>query len=492
MKGWLSLLFILAGLIWIIPATAHADSASVQVDNLHVRAGPSLSDSIVGKVHNNETYPVIDQKGDWVKIKWNNKTGWVANWLVKIKQKESLVSKVDYLRIRSKAGLNGTVQGYLMKSEKVTKVDQKGDWVKIERPKASGWVHKDYLSTYVTEDPKKDSNDTSDSQKSLGKVKVATLILNVRSKATTNSSILKQLRQGSSFEYLEKKQGWYKIKLNSSKTGWVAGWLVSKENSSVSKPSSQSEIVLQYNATNLRSGPSTNHKVLGRANKGDQFNVISKKGEWYEISYNSKTAYVAGWIVEEGKSSKHTPTPVSSGSFKGKTIVVDAGHGGFDPGAIGRSGTYEKTLTLQTAQKLKSTLEKNGANVVMTRSNDSYLSLSARTSLSNSSKGDVFISLHYNSSPPSIKASGMNTYFHSSNTRSLASNIQSAATQATGQRDRGIKKGNFHVIRNNNKPSVLIELGFISNLNEEKIVKEASYQKKVSHGITNGLVQYFK
>ncbi|GGF07141.1 putative N-acetylmuramoyl-L-alanine amidase YrvJ [Halobacillus andaensis] len=493
MKGWLALLFILAGLIWVMPATAHADTANVQVNNLNVRSGPSLSDSVLGKVQKNESYSVVDKKGDWVKINWNNKTGWVANWLVQIKKDESVISKVDYLRVRSKGSLTAAVRGYLMKNEKVTKVSESGNWIKIDRSKgSSGWVHKDYLSTYNSEQSNNGNQSSNSSQTSLGKVNVATAVLNVRSKATTNSSILRQVRKGSSFEYLEEKQGWYKIKLDGSKTGWVAGWLVTKKNSSSSEPKADKEtkVTMQYNATNLRSGPSTNYKVLGRANKGDQFNVISKEGKWYKISYKNSHAYVAGWIVDENNST--TPTPVSSSNLSGKTIVVDAGHGGFDPGAIGRSGTYEKTLTLQTAQKLKSTLERNGADVVMTRANDSYLSLSARTALSNASKGDAFISVHYNSVPQSIRATGINTYFYSSTTRKLASNVQSGVTQATGLRDRGIRHGDFHVIRYNKKPSIMVELGFISDASEEKTVKSSSYQNKASQGITNGLIQYFK
>ncbi|MFG6148413.1 SH3 domain-containing protein [Halobacillus sp. B23F22_1] len=492
MKGWLALLFILTGLIWVMPATAHADTADVQVNNLNVRSGPSLSDSVLGKVQKNESYSVVDKKRDWIKIKWNNKTGWVANWLVQIKKDESVVSKVNYLRVRSKGSLTASVRGYLMKNEKVTKVGEAGSWIEIDRSKgSSGWVHKDYLSTYNSGQSNNKQASTN-SQTSLGKVNVATAVLNVRSKPTTNSSILQQVRKGSSFEYLEEKQGWYKIKRNGNKTGWVAGWLVTKNNSSSSQPKAEEEtkVTMQYNATNLRSGPSTNYKILGRANKGDKFNVISKEGKWYKISYKNSHAYVAGWIVDEDNSS--TPTPVSSSSLSGKTIVVDAGHGGFDPGAIGRSGTYEKTLTLQTAQKLKATLERNGADVVMTRANDSYLSLSARTALSNASKGDAFISVHYNSVPQSIKATGINTYFYSSNTRKLASNVQSGVTQATGLRDRGIRQGNFHVIRANNKPSIMVELGFISDADEEKVVKSSNYQSKASQGITNGLIQYFK
>ncbi|MFC7320986.1 N-acetylmuramoyl-L-alanine amidase [Halobacillus campisalis] len=490
MKGWMSIVFILACLLWLIPTAVHADSVKVQVDNLNVRSGPDLSHSVLGKVQKDETHSIVDQKDDWIKIKWDNKTGWIADWLVNVKQEETVKSKVDYLRVRGKSGMDGEVQDYLMKDEEVTKLDQKGDWVLIDQNTASGWVHKSYLSTYSKEQPKETSE--SELSKSLGKVKVAAAVLNVRSKATSNSSILTQVKKEDSFEYSEEKQGWYKISLDNNKTGWVAGWLVTKDNSSSATPQSQSKVTLQYNATNLRSGPSTNHKVISSADKGDQFSVISKEGSWYRVSYKDSSAYVAGWTVKESKSSNIKSASVSKGNLQGKTIVLDAGHGGFDPGAIGRNGTYEKTLTLQTAQDLKSTLEQNGASVVMTRTNDSYLSLSARAAISNASSGDVFISVHYNSVPASNSATGINTYFYNDSTRSLASNVQSGLINSTGLRDRGIANGNFHILRNNQKPSVLVELGFISDVNEEKTVNSSSFQSKASQGITNGLINYFK
>ncbi|WP_101844392.1 SH3 domain-containing protein [Halobacillus sp. Marseille-P3879] len=495
MKGWLALFCIVAGLIWIIPTTAHAETVNVQVDNLHVRSGPGLSDSILGKVQKNESYSVVEEKNDWVKIKWNNKTGWVAGWLVQIKQNKEVKSKVDYLRVREKGSLSGNVRGYLMKNERVTKTGESGNWIKIERSKgASGWVHKDYLSTYNENEQSSSDLSSENEMQSLGKVKVATAVLNVRSKATTTSSIKQQVRKGDSFEYSEEKQGWYKIKLSSGNTGWVAGWLVTNQNNDSSSDSveNQSKVTLKYDVTNLRSGPSTNHKVLGRGTKGDQFEVVDKQDNWYKISYKGSHAYVAGWIVEESPSATPGPDPVSSSGLNGRTIIVDAGHGGFDPGAVGRTGILEKTLTLQTAQKLKSTLEQNGADVIMTRSNDSYLSLSARTALSNASKGDAFISVHYNSVPQSIKASGINTYFSGSSTRTLASNVQAGVTKETGLRDRGIRKGTFHVLRYNDKPSILVELGFLSDMKEEKTVQSSSYHSKAGQGITNGLIQYFQ
>ncbi|UOQ93836.1 N-acetylmuramoyl-L-alanine amidase [Halobacillus shinanisalinarum] len=250
-----------------------------------------------------------------------------------------------------------------------------------------------------------------------------------------------------------------------------------------------SKVTLLYNGTNIRTGPSSNNKVVGRGHKGDQFDVLNKEGQWFKISYKDMEAYVAEWIVKAGSSP--TPSNKESDGLSGKTIMIDAGHGGFDPGAIGANGSYEKTLTLQTAEKLKNAIEQNGAHVMMTRSNDSYVSLSARTILSNSSKADAFVSIHYNSFPQDISTSGISTYYYHNNAKSLASNLQSSLAETTDFRDRGVKHGNFHVLKNNKKPAVLLELGFLSNPKEERVVKSSGFQNKVSQGITNGLIHYF-
>ncbi|WP_079530376.1 N-acetylmuramoyl-L-alanine amidase [Halobacillus hunanensis] len=497
MKQWLSFIFIMTSLIWLTPNLVHANKAVIQVDHLNIRSGPSLSHSIIGKAHNQETYHVVDQKSDWVQIQGNEKKGWVAGYLVKMKQDQSVTSKVDHLRVRSEPGVNSTVRGYLMKNEQAAKQDEQGEWVLIKSAKASGWVHSDYLRTYDSQVSPTESQTKTAS--SLGEITVTAAVLNVRSQKSTNSSIVAQVSKGKTFTYIAESNGWYQIKLNDTKTGWVAGWLVTSDAEDSTGPSTDvTKITLQFNGTNIRTGPSSNTTVLASGHKGEQFNVLGKENQWYKIQYQGKEAYVAGWIVKEETSSSDAPPTVpsqpskpGSGGLKGRTIVIDAGHGGFDPGAIGVSGSYEKTLTLQTAQQLKRTLEQNGAQVIMTRSNDSYVSLSARTIVSNASKADLFISVHYNSYPQSASATGFSTYYYHSNAKSLASTIQSGMSRATELRDRGIRHGDFHVLRNNNKPAVLLELGFLSNSKEEQTVSSTNYQKKVSQGIKNGLENYF-
>ncbi|MBN8236740.1 SH3 domain-containing protein [Halobacillus kuroshimensis] len=502
-KGLFLIVFLLAAfsMLEAESRTVHADQAVIQVDYLNVRTGPDTSYNRIGQVHANETYIIVKEQNNWLKIKWNGKTGWVAKWLTTVKKETSQASgtyysKYDYLRIRSSAGLDGKIKGYLMKNDVVTPQKSSGKWVYIQHGSIKGWVHGDYLAkkkSSTSSSGSSSSNESSGSQSVIGKIEVDTPVLNVRSQNSTKGTILTQIKKGEVYEYINEKDRWYQIKWGNGRTGWVAGWLVDpvSGNSSSGTTTANAAVTLDYNYTNIRSGPSTGYKVVGQAHKGDQFDVIAEEGRWYKIKFNGSTAYVAGWIVTETtKGAQHTN--YSSGSLKGKTIMLDPGHGGRDSGAVGRAGSYESDLTLSTALILKKQLEQAGADVLMTRSSNEYVALSARTYYSNASSADAFISLHYNSAPLYISATGLNTYYYHSRDKNLASALQTGMVQKTGLRDRGIKYGNFHVIRENQKPSALLELGFISDAREEQTVRTSSYQQKVSQGVVQGLIQYFK
>ena len=486
-------------------ANVLADEAEVQVDHLNVRTGPGTHFDRVGQVNKTDTFHILQEKNNWLKVHWNGKDVWVAKWLTKVTQSEKAsnetryFSKVDYLRIRSAPGLHGKVNGHLMEGESILVSQQQGKWLKID--KNDGWVHKDYVTKKKSEETVKVEKEKPNvPSETLGKIKVRTSILNVRTEGSTKGNVITQVRAGQLYDYIDNQDRWYHIRLSNGRTGWVAGWLVDKADSDnlqkpetqpVEKPKEEIKryVTLQYNSTNLRSGPSTNYKVVASGQKGNTFEVMDQQGQWYKINVHGKTAYVAGWIVDE--KSQNPSSPILKGNLKGKTIMLDAGHGGKDSGAVGRGGSYEKTLTLKTAVQLKKQLESKGAKVLMARDVDDYVSLSIRSYYSNSSNADAFISIHYNSAPLHVVAKGISSYYYHDRDKRLAGSIQKEIVETTGLRDRGVRFGNFHVIRENKKPAVLLELGFISDAREEQVIGSSTYQAKVSKGITQGLIQYF-
>lgn len=201
-------------------------------------------------------------------------------------------------------------------------------------------------------------------------------------------------------------------------------------------------------------------------------------------------------------------TPVKLGM---KTIMIDAGHGGTDPGAI--NGAHkEKVYTLQIAKRLQTQLEKLGFRVIMTRTGDTYPTLQERAALCKKYKPDLFISIHCNSSTNKTPA-GIETYravpvggtetkgskvktekqsaneFDANNSR-LAYEIQKGMLAATGGTDRGTRHQAIYVTGNATCPAVLVEVGYLSNEAEVKKIASPDYQNKIVSGILAGLAGY--
>ncbi len=181
------------------------------------------------------------------------------------------------------------------------------------------------------------------------------------------------------------------------------------------------------------------------------------------------------------------------------TIVIDPGHGGTDRGAKAKPPyCEEKKISLLTARLVKKYLDQLGYHVVMTRNTDAFVSLPDRVEIANQAACNVFVSVHFNSSRHT-SAQGIEVFFsesgetaRSSASRKLADSILSRVIRQTSANSRGVKRGNFYVIRETSMPSVLVEGGFISNDEERASLKTREYQEKIAQGIADGIDSYFK
>ncbi|UHA61556.1 SH3 domain-containing protein [Metabacillus litoralis] len=204
----------------------------------------------------------------------------------------------------------------------------------------------------------------------------------------------------------------------------------------------------------------------------------------------------SGYMIEVRNNSKQTQVKVMPIGLAGKKIIVDAGHGDQDPGAVGPTKLKEKDVTLDVSRKLKAELERQGAIVTLTRSGDSFLTLAQRVAIANSSDNDAFISIHANASV-STSARGTETYYNTAynfngpKSSVLASYIQDSLVDRINTYDRGTKTANYYVLKNNELPSALVELAFISNPNEESMLKNDITRGQAAVGIAEGLKKYF-
>lgn len=169
------------------------------------------------------------------------------------------------------------------------------------------------------------------------------------------------------------------------------------------------------------------------------------------------------------------------------TVVIDAGHGGHDPGARAVRGLSEKHLVLDTSRRIAAILRQSGLRVIETRTRDYFVTLDKRVAISNRNRNTVFVSIHYNWARRS-KASGVETFFCGSRSSRLAANIQREIRRPYGAIDRGVKFRKFYVLRNNNRPAVLVELGFLSNPAENKKVQNAAMRQRLAEAVARGIL----
>ncbi|MBU5312237.1 N-acetylmuramoyl-L-alanine amidase [Tissierella carlieri] len=172
-------------------------------------------------------------------------------------------------------------------------------------------------------------------------------------------------------------------------------------------------------------------------------------------------------------------------------IIIDAGHGGVDPGAIGPTGVKEKEITLKLALKAGNLLKSRGVNIEYTRIDDRYVELKQRAIIANDAKARFFLSIHINSAT-NQSATGTETFafFQGGQGEKMARAIQSNLVEAIGLPNRGVKYANFAVLRETNMPAALTEVNFICNPKEEAMLKSEIFLDKAALGIAKGVIEF--
>jgi N-acetylmuramoyl-L-alanine amidase len=229
------------------------------------------------------------------------------------------------------------------------------------------------------------------------------------------------------------------------------------------------------------------------------------------------------------------PAPAESGGLR--TVVIDPGHGGAEVGAKGPAGTLEKDVTLAIGRKLRSALANGlGIQAFLTRDKDQEVALDDRTAFANNYKADLFVSIHANASP-ARGARGSEVYFlsyqasdeesrrlatseggeivpgasggagtsdlslilwdmaqaeHLEESSALATRINEELAEVTGSQGRGIKQAPFRVLVGAGMPAVLVEIAFISNSEDEKLLRSDEYQNKVTAALVRGIARYHR
>ncbi|WP_410514747.1 N-acetylmuramoyl-L-alanine amidase family protein [Paenibacillus sp. BR2-3] len=230
-------------------------------------------------------------------------------------------------------------------------------------------------------------------------------------------------------------------------------------------------------------------RVVIDLNRAKTYSVINANDGLIIVDLNG-TGTTPTTTIAPAAPAATVPPAVVSGK---KRIVIDAGHGGKDPGGISVNKRKEKDFALATALKIEELLKNDpDIEVVLTRSDDSYPTLQDRVRIANNLNADLFLSIHANSIPAGSKSnpSGTETYYTRNESLQFAEIVHKYLVPATGLSDRGVRQSSLHVTRETKMPAILLECGYLSNANDEALLYSEDFQQRVAEAIVAGIKEY--
>ena len=230
---------------------------------------------------------------------------------------------------------------------------------------------------------------------------------------------------------------------------------------------------------NVRSGPSTSYKVVGQIHTNNEVQVYGYSGNWVYGKSGNLTGYFSLSYLAK------------SAAKASRVMVIDAGHGGSDPGASGY-GLVEKEVNLDVSLRVERMLKAKGINVLMIRRTDVFYSLDYRAAYGVKNGADAFVAIHSNSYTPGT--SGSETFYSASvanDSKQLATFIQSRLYKAMEHPNRGVKEYDYRVLAANPLPAALVELGFLTNSGDASKLATSTYRERAASAIAEGIEDYY-
>lgn len=322
-----------------------------------------------------------------------------------------------------------------------------------------------------------------------------------------NSGInrLTHLPQGMQLLINGEKDSFYRVYLNSNLSGWVAkSDVVQKDNSDCA-----------YSMANLKEFKSKENDefyiyefefdkqtpFLVNENGGlalQLFNVATQPDNTFVINLSLKKLFGYDAFYEGNKFTfkvRKFPVVDATKPLNGLTIAVDAGHGGNEKGAIGCCGDKEKDINLAISKNLQSELSNRGAKVYMTRESDADVSLADRVKFAKEKNASILVSVHANALPDGqdpIKNRGTSVYYYHKQAKALADNILTSMTYQLGTQNDKVRQGSLALVRPTSSVSVLIEVAYMINPDDNTLLTNSDFQKKCAKAIADGIENYLR
>ena len=496
------------------PATSGGSQIVVTGDTVNIRGGPGTGYNVVGKAVKGSKYSVLDKSGDWYKLT----SGWIYAPLTRVftaaaqapansptGSSAQAVVNGNEANIRSGPGTGYNVVSRAMQGDRLTLLDKSSDWYKVKLPDGNtgwmvAWLLEEQNNPAIPSDgglvpgssgsqPPKDTSGGSGSQggqyvpppRPVDQAKPAD---QEKPAEIVSDGVLKQVSgrsEGSNSIITLKSDGTpikYSIisSLSSRLVLDIQGLEPGKCPESISL---NSDLVDKIRIGLYQSNPAVTRVVLDLKARVSYQKSLSLKGDKLDLVLMPRGAMTVA----------------------GSKIVLDPGHGGSDPGAIGPNGLQEKTVNLDIALKTAQILRDRGATVILTRTGDAYVDLYERPEIANRNDADLFVSIHSNSTINRATA-GTSTYhvrepeegLEDIRTEgiSLARSIQKSLVNGLKRQDKGVMQANFVVLVQSKVPAALAEVAYLSNLEEVRLLGDDSFRLKAATAIADGIEGYFK
>ncbi|QSS98851.1 N-acetylmuramoyl-L-alanine amidase [Pontibacillus sp. ALD_SL1] len=513
-----------------------AQTGIVDVENtstLNVRETPT-DGTIIGSLKDNSEVQILEIKGDWAKIQFEDLIGWSSMNYIDENQDLGQVSFEETFNIYQTPDTSTKVGA--AKPTSMDVLERRGDWYKVDTYLGITWVKKE--TTQPDSTAKVSFTEifniykSPDKSTKIGAAKPVTMdvveqrgnwykvntylgpswvykgestqefetirngtvtadYLNVRTEPTLSGTLKDQITEGATVSILKTSGVWYYVSYGSSK-GWVHSDYILNEST---------QGFVTADVLNIRSGPG--EYVKDQVTYGTRVIITKYSGEWAYVSYGGNEGWAHTDYIKESSNGQ---------LLEGKTIILDPGHGGYDNGALAIDGrTQEEDINLEYSKDLQQKLELMGATVILTRNSDVYVELDDRADLSAEHNADIFISIHANSiEDPSV--SGSELFYNTTpcdtseewcdkgeqndypdKSEDLATSIWSEIKGVFGESPRGLDgTTHYRVNRMNTAPSVLIELGFLSNWSDLSAIKDEAHKEEFVKNTANGVVNYFR
>ncbi|MDQ0269133.1 N-acetylmuramoyl-L-alanine amidase [Cytobacillus purgationiresistens] len=470
--------------VWgdFVSKSSGVGTISTSYANLYKGAGSKYGTK--GSVNHGTTVKLAELKNGWRHVYMDGQEAWVWDGNISkgsyLTAYEGKITNPSYVNAYQSNGKNNGIKGRVNNGEKVTVYQNSGGWTYIQGRNIEGWV----WNTYVNPIHK------------TGTI-TNTTFANVYNKANGSSGTKGRINQGDTVAVFEQQNGWKKV-MSGDTTGWVWGEFVLNE---MVTPSNEFGVETTSANVNVYRGPAKSYSTIGSIPMDSVVSIYQLQNGWRYVH----AGYIEGWVWGE------YVDPLG-----GITVFLDPGHGQNDPGAIG-FGLKEKDAVLDIGLKARALFNnKSPLNIMMTRSADSSEvtangkdistsdSLKLRTDYAKKHKksnDDIFISLHANAF--NGNADGGESYYyssfsaravnpHSADSKLLAESIQARLVEYMKLKDRGVKEGNFAVLRENVMPATLIEMGFIDNKSDNDKLKDDYWRNQAARAVYQGTLDYYK